>query len=92
VAQGRRGDDGSTATQVVIHAEDGSVLMISHRRAGVVARALRLRSSKAAVTTPRRLGIELVDAHSGVKHWVSPDELLAGRARGITRRSAVGGC
>ncbi len=27
-------------------------------------------------------GLELVDARTGVAHQVSPDELLAGRARG----------
>ena len=57
--------------------------MSSHRRPGVVARALRLRRSpKAAIPPPRRPGIELVDARTRVAHQVSPDELRAGRARG----------
>jgi hypothetical protein len=57
--------------------------MVSHRRAGVVGRALRLgRSPEVVVPAQRRPGIELVDAPSGVRHRVSPDELLAGQARG----------
>ena len=58
--------------------------MVSKHRAGVVARALRLRSPKvkAVVPAPCRPGIELVDAQGGVKHRMTPDELLTGRARG----------
>lgn len=57
--------------------------MSSHRRPGVLARALRLlRTSKTAVLVPRRAGVELVDAHSGVRHRVTPEELVAGRAWG----------
>jgi hypothetical protein len=58
-------------------------MMSSHRSPGVLARALRLlRPPKAAVPVPRRAGVELVDARSGVRHRVTPEELLAGRARG----------
>jgi len=57
--------------------------MSSHRRPGVLARALRLRRPpKAAILAPRRPGIELVDAGTGVRHRVSSDEPLAGRPRG----------
>ncbi|MGH3692830.1 MAG: hypothetical protein ACRDRX_02300 [Pseudonocardiaceae bacterium] len=58
--------------------------MSSHRRPGVLARALRLHRSPphVAVPAPRRAGIELVDARSRVAHRVSSDELLAGRQRG----------
>jgi hypothetical protein len=42
--------------------------MSSHRRPGVLARALcLLRPPKAAVLVPRRAGVELVDARSGVR-------------------------
>lgn len=34
------------------------------------------------VPVQRRVGIELVDGLTRVAHWVSPDELLAGRQRG----------
>lgn len=53
--------------------------MVSHRRASVVARALRRlrRSPKAAIPAPRRAGIELVDAQTRVTHRVSPHRLLA---------------
>jgi hypothetical protein len=65
------------------HGEAGAARMSSHRRAGVVARVLRLRRSpKVAVLAPRRSGIELVDARTRVAHRVSPDGLLAGRQRG----------
>lgn len=37
------------------------------------------RSSKAAISAPRRPGIELVDARTRVAHRVTSDELLAGR-------------
>ncbi|MGH3934695.1 MAG: hypothetical protein ACRDS1_06920 [Pseudonocardiaceae bacterium] len=59
-------------------------MMVSHRRPGVVARALRLHRSppQVAVRGPSRAGIELVDARSRVAHRVSSDELLAGRQRG----------
>lgn len=57
--------------------------MVSHRRAGVLARALRQRRSpEATIPAPRRAGIELVDARTRVAHRVSPDGLLAGRQRG----------
>ncbi len=56
--------------------------MVSHRRPGVLARTLRLRRSPEATLAPRKVGIELVDAASKLAHLVSPDELLAGRARG----------
>ncbi len=57
--------------------------MSSHRRPGVLARALRLRRPpNKAIPAPRRPGIELVDARTRVAHQVSPDELRAGRARG----------
>ena len=58
--------------------------MVSHRRSGVVAKALRLHRSppEVAVPGPRRAGIELVDARSRVAHRVNPDELLAGRQHG----------
>jgi hypothetical protein len=36
----------------------------------------------AVVRAQRLLSIELVDALTGMAHQVSPDELLAGRARG----------
>jgi len=58
-------------------------MMSSHHRPGVLARALRLRRPpKAAIPAPRRAVIELMDARTRVGHRVSPDELLAGRARG----------
>jgi hypothetical protein len=57
--------------------------MSRHRHPGVLARALRLRRPpKTPIPAPRRAGIELVDARSGVAHQVSPEELRAGRARG----------
>ncbi|MGH3972890.1 MAG: hypothetical protein ACRDS9_06150 [Pseudonocardiaceae bacterium] len=58
--------------------------MSSHRRPGVLIRALRLHRSppEVAVPGPRRAGIELVDARSRVAYRVSPDQLLAGRQRG----------
>lgn len=57
--------------------------MSSHRRPGVLARALRLRRPPTAVASPPRLaGVELVDARTRVAHQVSPEELRAGRARG----------
>lgn len=63
--------------------KSGSCRMSSHRRPGVLARVLRLpRSPKGVVPAQRPPGIELVDARTRVAHWVSPDELLAGRARG----------
>ena len=40
------------------------------------------RLAKTPVRTPRPSGIELVDVHTRLTHRVSPDELLAGRARG----------
>ncbi len=58
-----------------IRKEGGSVLMVIHRRAGIVVRVLRLRSPKVAVPAPRRPGIELVDAHSAVRHRVRLEEL-----------------
>ncbi|MGH3973051.1 MAG: hypothetical protein ACRDS9_06975 [Pseudonocardiaceae bacterium] len=62
----------------------GGVLMASHRRPGVVARALRLHRSppEVAVPGPRRAGIEVVDVRSWVADRVNPDELLDGRQRG----------
>lgn len=57
--------------------------MSSHRRPGVLARALRLRRPQnGAIPAPRRPGVELVDARSRVVHRVNRDELRAGRARG----------
>lgn len=57
--------------------------MVSHRRAGVLARAWdQRRSPKATIPAPRRAGIELVDARTRVAHRVSPDGLVAGRQRG----------
>lgn len=57
--------------------------MSSHRRLGVLARALRPhRLPKAGIPAPRRPGIELVDARTRVAHQVSPEELRAGRAQG----------
>jgi len=57
--------------------------MVSHRRPGVLARVLRLRRApNGAIPTPRRVGIELVDARTRLAHQVSPEELRAGRARG----------
>lgn len=38
--------------------------------------------TRAVVPTQRLPGIELVDARTRVAHRVSPEELLAGRARG----------
>jgi hypothetical protein len=58
--------------------------MSSHRRPGVLARALR-RSSKSAVPAPRQPGIELVDATTRIAHRVASDELLAGRMAGNYR-------
>jgi hypothetical protein len=55
--------------------------MVSHRRPGVLARALR-RSPKAVIPAPRRPGIEVVDGITRVRHRVSSDALLAGRTRG----------
>ncbi|MGH3869548.1 MAG: hypothetical protein ACRDQ4_26280 [Pseudonocardiaceae bacterium] len=55
--------------------------MVSHRRAGVLARALR-RAPKAVIPAPRRPGIEVVDGITRVRHRVSSDALLAGQARG----------
>lgn len=40
------------------------------------------RLAKTPVPAPRQAGIELVDVHTRVAHRVTPDELLAGRARG----------
>jgi len=57
--------------------------MVNYRRAGVVARAMRLRRvTKVVIPAPRRPGIELVDALTRVAHRVSPDALLAGRHAG----------
>ena len=57
--------------------------MVSHRRPGVLARALRLRRPpKPAIPAPRRASIEFVDARTRVAHRVSLDELQAGRQRG----------
>lgn len=57
--------------------------MSSHRRPGILIRALRLRRPpKGAIPVPRRVGVELVDARTRVAHQVSPEELRAGRARG----------
>ena len=44
--------------------------------------ARRRRLAKTPVPAPRPSGIELVDVHTRVAHRVSPEELLAGRARG----------
>jgi hypothetical protein len=61
----------------------GSHTMVSHRRLGVLGRVQRLRRPvKEEIPTPRRAGIELVDARTRMKHQVSPQELRAGRARG----------
>ncbi len=58
--------------------------MSRHRRPGVLARALRLRQPpNGAIPVPRRAGVELVDARTRVAHQVSPEELWAGRARGV---------
>ncbi|MGH3697437.1 MAG: hypothetical protein ACRDRX_26220 [Pseudonocardiaceae bacterium] len=43
------------------------------------------RGARARVPAPRQPGIELVDARTRVTHRVSPDALLAGRARGDYR-------
>jgi hypothetical protein len=57
--------------------------MSRHRHPGVLARALRRRRPpKTPIPAPRRAGIELVDARSGVTYQVGPEELRAGRARG----------
>lgn len=57
--------------------------MSSHRRPGVLARALRLRRpSNGAIPVPRGAGVELVDPRTRVAPQVSPQELRAGRARG----------
>ncbi|MCA1703307.1 MAG: hypothetical protein LC808_08615 [Actinobacteria bacterium] len=57
--------------------------MSSHRRPGVLARALRLRRPpKGAIPVPRRAGVEVVDARTRVAHQVSPEELRTGRAWG----------
>jgi hypothetical protein len=57
--------------------------MVSHRRPGVLARALRLRRSpKPAILAPSRASIEFVDGQTRVAHRVSPEELQTGRARG----------
>jgi hypothetical protein len=57
--------------------------MVSHRRAGVLARALRLRRSPdEAPPVPGRVGIEFVDTRTRLRHRVSPDELVTGRVRG----------
>lgn len=57
--------------------------MSSHRRHSALARVLRLlRTPKTEVLVPRQAGVELVDAHSGVRHRVTPEELVAGRAWG----------
>lgn len=42
----------------------------------------RRSSAQAVVPAQRRPGIELLDARTQVGHWVSSDELLAGRQRG----------
>jgi hypothetical protein len=57
--------------------------MSRHRRPGVFARMLCLRRPlQTSIPAPRRAGIELVDARSGMAHQVSPEELRVGRARG----------
>jgi hypothetical protein len=57
--------------------------MSRHRRPGLFARVLCLRRPrKTSIPAPRRAGIELVDARSGVTHQVSPEQLRVGRARG----------
>lgn len=57
--------------------------MVNHRRLGVLGRVLRLRRpAKAVIPAPRRVGIEVVDARTRMRHRVSPDELWVGRARG----------
>ncbi|MGH3694924.1 MAG: hypothetical protein ACRDRX_13215 [Pseudonocardiaceae bacterium] len=43
------------------------------------------RDARARIPAPRQPGIELVDARTRVAHRVSPDALLAGRARGAYR-------
>ena len=67
--------------------------MSSHRRPGVLARALRLRRPpKGAIPVPRRAGVEVVDARTRVAHQVSPRSCgLVGHG-GITRRCVVPGC
>jgi hypothetical protein len=59
--------------------------MVSHRRPGVVARALGLRRSPEVIPAPRRVGIELVDARSRLTHWVSPDTVIGGYGTGACR-------
>ncbi|MGH3574218.1 MAG: hypothetical protein ACRDUW_20745 [Pseudonocardiaceae bacterium] len=54
--------------------------MSSHRRPGVLARALRLR--RPPMPAPRRPGIEVVDGATKITHRVASDELLAGRLAG----------
>ncbi|MGH3697818.1 MAG: hypothetical protein ACRDRX_28205 [Pseudonocardiaceae bacterium] len=43
------------------------------------------RDARARIPAPRKPGIEMVDARTRVAHRVSPDALLAGRARGDYR-------
>ncbi|HET9253780.1 MAG TPA: hypothetical protein VFO16_01080 [Pseudonocardiaceae bacterium] len=57
--------------------------MTAGRHRAVAQRSRWRRSSVPAVVPARRLpGIDLVDVVSKLAHKVSPDELLAGRARG----------
>ena len=60
--------------------------MVSHRRPGVLARALRLRrAAEVPIPAPHRASIALVDARTRLAHQVSPEALLAGRQRGDYR-------
>ncbi|MGH3845662.1 MAG: hypothetical protein ACRDS0_30175, partial [Pseudonocardiaceae bacterium] len=80
---GRRPQTHVRTARPSVIAITGSRTMVSHRRPGVLARALRLhRPPKAVISAPRRPGIELVDARTRVAHRVSPEALLAGRQRG----------
>lgn len=56
--------------------------MSSHRRLGVLARALGLRRSPNGAVLARRVGIDVVDARTWVAHLVSSEELRAGRGAG----------
>lgn len=58
--------------------------MSSHRGPSLIARLLHLRRSVAqsAICSPRRPGVEVVDALTRITHRVSSDALLAGSRSG----------